>query len=146
MLNPYLLPPELPETELSEPAGYAMSFADRNDYELLSTLMDINATIFREYEYKQGATRLSTTAFEVYTNRYGVCQDFTNLFICLARLLGVPARYVCGYIITPVPRTPTKSRAKSATPGSRSTCRKWGGRALTRPTAFSRRPITCAWR
>ena len=29
-----------------------------------------------------------------------MCQDFTNLFICLARLLGVPARYVCGYVYT----------------------------------------------
>ncbi len=41
-----------------------------------------------------------TTPFEVYVNRRGVCQDFTNLIICLARLLGVPARYVCGYIYT----------------------------------------------
>jgi len=29
-----------------------------------------------------------------------VCQDFTNLFICLARLLDIPARYVCGYLYT----------------------------------------------
>ena len=41
-----------------------------------------------------------TTPFEVYANRKGVCQDFANLFICLARLLGVPSRYVCGYIYT----------------------------------------------
>jgi transglutaminase-like putative cysteine protease len=34
------------------------------------------------------------------TPRSGVCQDFANLFICLARLLGVPARYVCGYLHT----------------------------------------------
>jgi transglutaminase-like putative cysteine protease len=32
--------------------------------------------------------------------RQGVCQDFTNLYICLARLLGIPARYVCGYLYT----------------------------------------------
>ena len=29
-----------------------------------------------------------------------MCQDFANLFITLARLLGIPARYVCGYIYT----------------------------------------------
>jgi transglutaminase-like putative cysteine protease len=29
-----------------------------------------------------------------------VCQDFANLFICLARLMGVPARYRVGYIYT----------------------------------------------
>ncbi len=100
ILDPFLLPPELPETELAELVEYAMSFVKRNDYDLLDTLLDINQTIFREYAYIQGATTVFTTAFEVYVNRRGVCQDFTNLMICLARLLGVPARYVCGYIYT----------------------------------------------
>lgn len=100
MLQPFLLPPELPETELVELVEYAMSFVERNDYDLIDILLDLNATIFREYKYVQGATTVATTPFEVYANRRGVCQDFTNLFICLARLLGVPARYVCGYIYT----------------------------------------------
>ena len=100
VLDPYLLPPELADTELHELAEYAMSFVKRNDYELLATLLDINTTIHREFAYQQGTTNLHTTAFDVYVNRRGVCQDFTNLFICLARLLGVPARYVCGYIYT----------------------------------------------
>ena len=77
-----------------------MSFVKRNDYDLLDTLLDINHTIFREYTYVQGETTVFTTAFDVYVHRRGVCQDFTNVFICLARLLGVPARYVCGYIYT----------------------------------------------
>ncbi len=97
-LNPYLLPPELPESELAELVEYAMSFVKRNDYDLIDTLLDINETIFREYKYQQGSTNLFTTAFDVYVNRRGVCQDFTNLFICLARLLNIPARYVCGYL------------------------------------------------
>jgi transglutaminase-like putative cysteine protease len=100
VLDPYLLPMELPETQLAELAEYAMSFVKRNDYDLLDTLLDINHTIFREYAYTQGVTTVQTTAFEVYSSRRGVCQDFTNLMICLARLLGVPARYVCGYIYT----------------------------------------------
>ncbi|HWU90384.1 MAG TPA: class II glutamine amidotransferase, partial [Kofleriaceae bacterium] len=100
VLDPFLLPPELPETELAELAEYAMSFVARNDYDLLDTLLDINHTIYREYAYQQGATTVLTSAFDTYVNRRGVCQDFTNLMICLARLLGVPARYVCGYIYT----------------------------------------------
>jgi len=100
VLDPYLLPPELPETELADLAGYAMSFVKRNDSDLLATLLDINDSIHREYAYKPGTTNNQTTAFDVYVNRRGVCQDFTNLFICLARLLGVPARYVCGYLYT----------------------------------------------
>jgi transglutaminase-like putative cysteine protease len=77
-----------------------MSFVERNDSDLLDTLLDINRAIFRDYEYVPGATTVNTGPFEVYGNRRGVCQDFTNLFICLARLLNVPARYVCGYIYT----------------------------------------------
>jgi transglutaminase-like putative cysteine protease/predicted glutamine amidotransferase len=100
VLDPFLLPPELPESELLELTEYAMSFARRNDFELLDTLLDLNATIFNEYQYRQGSTTLHTTAFDVYVHRRGVCQDFSNLFICLARLLGVPARYVCGYLFT----------------------------------------------
>jgi transglutaminase-like putative cysteine protease/predicted glutamine amidotransferase len=100
VLEPFLLPPELPMTELSELVEYAMSFVRRNDNDVLDTLLDINTTIWKEYAYVQGATTVATTPFEVYSLRKGVCQDFTNLFICLARLLGVPARYTCGYIYT----------------------------------------------
>ena len=77
-----------------------MSFVKRNDSDLLETLLDINWTIFREYEYKQGATTVLTNAYETLENRRGVCQDFAILFIALARLLGIPARYVCGYLYT----------------------------------------------
>ncbi|MCB9736962.1 MAG: class II glutamine amidotransferase [Deltaproteobacteria bacterium] len=100
MLQPYLLPPELPESQLVELYEYAMSFVERNGYDIVDTLLDINQSIYRDYEYKQGSTNVHTTAFEVYTTRRGVCQDFTNVFICLARLLGIPARYVCGYLYT----------------------------------------------
>jgi transglutaminase-like putative cysteine protease/predicted glutamine amidotransferase len=100
MMAPYLLPEELPETQLQELADYAMTFAERNDYDLIGTLFDMNGSIFKEYEYKQGSTTVATTAFDVYATRRGVCQDFTNLMLCLARLLGVPARYTCGYVYT----------------------------------------------
>jgi transglutaminase-like putative cysteine protease/predicted glutamine amidotransferase len=113
ILAPFLLPPELPETQLDELTEYAMSFVERNDFDLLDTLIDINATIFKEYEYRQGSTTVFTTPFEVYTNRRGVCQDFTNLFICLARLLGVPARYVCGYIYTG-PKNPNQVQSEAS--------------------------------
>jgi transglutaminase-like putative cysteine protease/predicted glutamine amidotransferase len=100
MMAPYLLPAELPETQLEELADYAMSFVERNDYDLIGTLLDMNRSIYKEYKYSQGSTTVATTAFDVYAHRRGVCQDFTNLFICLARLLGVPARYTCGYVYT----------------------------------------------
>jgi len=100
VLQPFLLPEELPESQLHELSDYAMSFVERNDYDLIETLLDLNATIHREYRYQQGSTTVLTTPFETYVNRRGVCQDFTALFICLARLLSIPARYVCGYLYT----------------------------------------------
>jgi transglutaminase-like putative cysteine protease/predicted glutamine amidotransferase len=113
IMAPYLLPPELPESQLDELTEYAMSFVKRNDFDLLDTLLDINATIFKEYAYRAGSTTVFTTAFEVYANRRGVCQDFTNLFICLARLLGVPARYVCGYVYCGPRATSDAARANA---------------------------------
>jgi transglutaminase-like putative cysteine protease len=113
VLQPYLLPPELAETELKELSEYAMSFAVRNDFDLLDTLLDVNQSIFQEYRYTSGATTVFTTPFEVYVNRRGVCQDFTTLFICLARLLGLPARYVCGYLWTG-PKNPNQRQAEAS--------------------------------
>ncbi|MCB9229458.1 MAG: class II glutamine amidotransferase [Deltaproteobacteria bacterium] len=100
MLLPYLLPPELPEAQLWELNQYAMSFVERNDYQLLETLDDINKTIYTEFQYQSGSTSLYTSPFDVYVTRKGVCQDFANLFICLVRILNIPARYRMGYIYT----------------------------------------------
>jgi transglutaminase-like putative cysteine protease len=100
MLKPYLMPEELPETQLQEIYDYAMGFAQRNQSDLMETLFNINLTLFREYEYAPGSTTLRTTPYDVFVGRKGVCQDFANLFITMARLLGLPARYVCGYLYT----------------------------------------------
>jgi transglutaminase-like putative cysteine protease len=100
MMHPYLLPAELPETQLRELTEFAMSFVERQDYDLVATLLDMNKTIHRDFAYVPGSTRLETTPFEVLTHRRGVCQDFANLLICLARLLNIPARYRVGYIFT----------------------------------------------
>ncbi len=102
MMTPYLLPPELPETELRELTDYTMGFVKRNGSHLMDTLKDINLSIYQDYKYMPGATSLNTTPFEIYTSRKGVCQDFANLFICMARLLSIPARYRMGYIFTGV--------------------------------------------
>lgn len=100
MLAPYLTPEELPDTQLTEIYDYAMGFVERNNRDLMQTLFAINMELYRNYEYVPGSTTLETTPFEVFTRRKGVCQDFATLFICMARLLGIPARYVCGYVFT----------------------------------------------
>jgi transglutaminase-like putative cysteine protease len=101
MLTPYLTSAELPEEQLRELYDYAMSFVLRNNNDLMESLFAINLTLYREYKYVPGSTQLATTPYDVFVNKQGVCQDFSNLFICLARLLGLPARYVCGYVFCP---------------------------------------------
>jgi transglutaminase-like putative cysteine protease len=50
------------------------------------------------FEYQTGSTTVSTTASEVLHARRGVCQDFAHLGIALLRSMGIPARYVSGYL------------------------------------------------
>lgn len=100
MMSPYLLPPELPENQLLELFDFAMAAVERCDYHLVDSLMDLNQLIHRDFEYKQNSTTLTTTPYDLLCERQGVCQDFANLLICLARLLAIPARYRVGYIHT----------------------------------------------
>lgn len=100
MMQGYLQPPDLPESELLILAEYAMSFVNKNSHDVFEVLKDMNETICREYTYVPGSSTLETTPYEVYVNRKGVCQDFANLLICLARLLGIAARYRFGYVYT----------------------------------------------
>lgn len=50
--------------------------------------------------YQRGMTSTSTPAAEAFAQASGVCQDHTHVFITLCRLLGLPARYVSGYLYT----------------------------------------------
>ncbi len=52
----------------------------------------------REVSYVPGATTVSATAQEAWDRRKGVCQDITHVTIGLLRAMGVPARYVSGYL------------------------------------------------
>jgi len=100
MMMPYLLPPELQQSELYELSDYARFFVYRNGHDLVSSLLDMTRSLNQTITYEPGVTQLETTPYEVYKDRRGVCQDFANLLICLARLERVPARYRVGYIHT----------------------------------------------
>src|SRR4051812_16399795 len=76
MLQPYLTPQEIPETQLGEIYDYAMGLAQRNKNDVIETLFDMNLTLFREFAYTPGSTNLMTTAFDVLSTKRGVCQDF----------------------------------------------------------------------
>ncbi|UCV12603.1 transglutaminase family protein [Dechloromonas denitrificans] len=61
------------------------------------------AKIFREFKFDPEATTVSTPVMEVLEKKRGVCQDFAHLMIACLRALGLPARYVSGYLLTRPP-------------------------------------------
>jgi transglutaminase-like putative cysteine protease len=62
------------------------------------TALALCAAIYEQFDYQPGSTDISTTAAAVLAGRRGVCQDFAHLLIALCRSLGLPARYVSGYL------------------------------------------------
>jgi transglutaminase-like putative cysteine protease len=59
--------------------------------------------IFKSLEFKPGFTTVNTPVESVLKSRKGVCQDFAHLMIACLRNMGLPARYVSGYIETMPP-------------------------------------------
>ena len=74
------------------------------DRPLLDGLCDLNARIFRDFKFDKRATTVATPLDTVFKNRRGVCQDFAHFGIACLRSLGLPARYVSGYLETFPPR------------------------------------------
>ena len=72
-------------------------FLGRRD--TLSALHELSATILEVVPYGVGHTQVNTVAEEALGARTGVCQDHTQIFIAAARVLGIPARYVSGYLM-----------------------------------------------
>lgn len=67
----------------------------------LATMRHISAALHRSITYTPSATSVDSSADEAIAARRGVCQDFAHLAIALARLCGIPCRYVSGYLATP---------------------------------------------
>lgn len=92
--------PRVPlSTELERYA--APSFPARRP--LMEALIDLTRRIHTDFEYDPTATTVSTPVDEVLRKRKGVCQDFAHLQIGCLRSLGLPARYVSGYLLTQPP-------------------------------------------
>ena len=64
---------------------------------------DLTRRIFQDFKFDPAATTVATPLEEVWNKRRGVCQDFAHLGIACLRSLGLPARYVSGYLRTRPP-------------------------------------------
>ena len=65
---------------------------------VLEAARDLSHRIFTDFKYDSRATTVTTPVREVLKNKHGVCQDFAHFLIACIRSLGIPARYVSGYL------------------------------------------------
>lgn len=80
-------------------AGLAIELdAGNRGADPLTTLIDLNGKLFQAFSYAPQSTRVDSTIDEAIAQRCGVCQDFTHIMLALVRGLGIPCRYVSGYL------------------------------------------------
>lgn len=103
VIEPYQFVFDSPQVRASfELADYARRSFPK-DTPLLAGALDLTRRIFEDFKYDARATTVVTPLEEVLANRRGVCQDFAHLSIACLRSLGLPARYVSGYLRTRPP-------------------------------------------
>lgn len=101
------VPPDVAEfvspSPLAFPEGVATAYAMesfKSGCAILPVLRDLMARIHDDFVYTPNLTNVTTRVAEVLTLRRGVCQDFAHLMIAGLRGLGLPAKYVSGYVYT----------------------------------------------
>ncbi|KXK16835.1 MAG: transglutaminase domain-containing protein [Chloroflexi bacterium OLB15] len=64
----------------------------------LTLLLELNHGIYRAFDYDTGSTKVDSPIDVALEKRKGVCQDFAHIMLAIVRRLGIPARYVSGYL------------------------------------------------
>jgi transglutaminase-like putative cysteine protease len=64
----------------------------------LSLLRELNSHIYEAFDYEQHVTKVDSSIDVALASRRGVCQDFTHIMLTLVRQIGIPARYISGYL------------------------------------------------
>jgi transglutaminase-like putative cysteine protease len=87
------------QTALTKPGPKLKALARDFPLSMCSTLHALSRAVGEVVTYEKGVTDVTTTAEQALELGKGVCQDHAHVFIGAARLLGVPARYVSGYLL-----------------------------------------------
>ena len=94
-LQPSLLIPNDPGLAMLASAHRPLAPAAAFD-----SVSDLMHLVYREFTYTSDVTTVSTTVADLLATRTGVCQDLAHVLVGLCRSIGIPARYVSGYIVT----------------------------------------------
>jgi transglutaminase-like putative cysteine protease len=114
----------------------------------LEATTELMHRIYREFTFDPEATTVTTQVDEVLDHRRGVCQDFAHLMIACLRGLGLPARYVSGYLLTQPPEGRPRLLGADATHAwvaAYSPVHGWVEFDPTNDTLPDERYITLAW-
>ncbi len=103
-----LAPSELPAGLYLRETPYTVASESINDFaarfrpslarDAIATVHEIMLGIADAVEYKMGETHVHTTGAEALEQGSGVCQDHAHIFCAVCRALGIPARYISGYV------------------------------------------------
>ena len=101
-----------PAAEFVFASPYVPRHADFADYArpsfapglgMLLATHDLMRRIHEDFEFSAESTEINTPAVEALALRKGVCQDFAHIMVACLRMMGLPARYVSGYLLTQPP-------------------------------------------
>ena len=89
-------------SQFARPTGKLQEFARELDVrrrdDPLTVLRELNTAIYNAFDYVPQSTSVDSPIDEALESRKGVCQDYSNIMIALARTLKIPCRYVSGYL------------------------------------------------
>jgi transglutaminase-like putative cysteine protease len=77
------------------------AIADAGFYKTVSVytaVQQLNEYVYKNFNYIKGITTVETTLDEIWKLKAGVCQDFAHILLVMLRIMGIPARYVSGYV------------------------------------------------
>jgi transglutaminase-like putative cysteine protease len=101
-----------PAVEFAMPSPYVPRLAPLKKYAALSfrpgrpvaeAAIELMQRVHADFEYRSQSTDIDTPLAEVWAKKRGVCQDFAHLMAGAMRMLGLPVRYVSGYLLTHAP-------------------------------------------
>lgn len=102
-----------PELEFAMPSPFVPRLMPLRDYAaasfppdcpLAEGAVDLMHRVHADFAYRSRSTDIDTPLIEVWNRKRGVCQDFAHLMAGALRMLGLPARYVSGYLLTHAPQ------------------------------------------
>ena len=104
--------PLQPAVEYAMPSPYVPRLRELRDYAaplfppgrpVAEGALALMHRLHADFRYESRSTDIDTPLARAFAQRRGVCQDFAHLMAGALRMLGVPARYVSGYLLTSAP-------------------------------------------